>query len=106
MAEDNTSLITTLPICLYNVLTDGQILLQLCLLEGISFEQKELEVGPGNVSELDLENMLLLDNTNSSKAEPLLVPGKGCPGEHTVDHKLVVPLQAGCHPLELIQLAC
>ena len=88
--------------------------MQLCLLEGISFEQKELEVGPGNVSELDLENMLLLDNTNSSKAEPLLVPGKSCPGEHTVDHKLVVPLQASCHPLkflgfsrlELIQVAC
>lgn len=38
----------------------------------------------------DYEDMLLLDNQTSAKPEPLLVPGKGCPGVHTPDHRLTV----------------
>ena len=45
-----------------------------------------------NVTFEDLEGMLLLDNINTG-SEPLLVPGKNAPGQHTADNKLLVPLQ-------------
>lgn len=38
----------------------------------------------------DYEDMLLLDNTTSARPEALLVPGKNCPGTHTVDHRLTL----------------
>lgn len=55
-------------------------------------------MGSDNITEQDYELIMLLDNTSSSKAEPLLVPGKGCAGEHTADNKLVIPFQAGLKP--------
>jgi len=66
-------------------------LLQLCLLEGLAYEQKEKDRGGlENMVEEDFEDLLMLDNSTSAKSEPLLVPGKNCPGVHSVDHKLVV----------------
>ena len=64
--------------------------LQLCLLEGVAYEQKEKEKGAINLTADDYEDMLLLDNQTSAKPEPLLVPGKNCPGIHTADHRLIV----------------
>jgi len=65
--------------------------LQLCLLEGLAYEQKEKDRGGlENMVEEDFEDLLMLDNSTSAKSEPLLVPGKNCPGVHSVDHKLVV----------------
>lgn len=60
-------------------------------MEGLAYEQKEKEKGGlGNMAEEDFEELLMLDNVTSAKSEPLLVPGKNCPGVHSVDHKLVV----------------
>lgn len=71
--------------------------MQLFLLEGISYEQKEGEVGFENLSEEDFEAMALLTNA-LSKDEPLLVPGKGQAGEHDANNKLLVPCEVRCFP--------
>ena len=71
--------------------------LQLFLLEGISYEQKESEVGFENLTEEDFEAMALLTNA-LSKDEPLLVPGKGQLGEHDANNKLLVPCEACLSP--------
>ena len=72
--------------------------MQLCLLEGVTYEQKEHELGAEGISDREYEDMMLLDNATSIKSEPLLVPGKGCPGEHTPDNKLLVPLEVLFEP--------
>jgi hypothetical protein len=60
-------------------------------LEGLAYEQKEKAKGGLEfMGEEDFEELLMLDNVTSAKSEPLLVPGKNCPGVHSVDHKLVV----------------
>ena len=69
---------------------ESVLALQLCLLEGNAYEQKEKEKGAVNLTVDDYEEMLLLDNQTSAKPQPLLVPGKNCPGIHTPDHRLIV----------------
>ena len=47
---------------------------------------------------------MVLNNANSPSA-PLLVPGRGCSGAHTPDHKLNIPLQARACALWLLRMA-
>lgn len=67
--------------------------MQLHLLEGQSYDAKVEEVGAANITARDYEVMALLDNMSNGHAEPLLVPGRDCPGEHTADNKLMVPFE-------------
>ena len=60
------------------------------------YDQKEKEKGAGNLTADDYEEMLLLDNQTSAKPEPLLVPGKNCPGLHSPDHRLIVDFTEVC----------
>lgn len=80
------------PCPLTSIGLERHCILQLCLLEGLAYEQREREKGAANMTMEDYKDMLLLDNQTSAKPEPLLVPGKNCPGVHSVDHKLVIDL--------------
>lgn len=56
----------------------------------MAYDQKEKERGAAYLTDEDYDEMMILENQTRVNPEPLLVPGRNCPGIHTDDFKLMV----------------